>query len=319
MKKRISFSGLILFITFFAAFFLSSCATGPTADELRTKELFNRAEKKWWRLAGLAKMAISVDGDSIVYLEGGKGETVVLLHGFADSKDAWVDFAKPLTRSYHVVIPDLPGFGESTKRLYENYNIDRQVGRLDRFVEALGQKRFHLAGNSMGGAIAAVYAARFPRKVITLALLDPMGVVALKIPPRVIETTGDYEKMLPHLFFRTPHLPEPFRKTMTKESFEEAMVARFKAARRYNEIIWLDLAREDLSLGSFLPAIKAPVLIVWGDHDGIFDVSGASILAKGLKDHRTVILEDTGHLPMTEKPAQTAAAYGNFLQSRQGM
>jgi pimeloyl-ACP methyl ester carboxylesterase len=154
---------------------------------------------------------------------------------------------------------------------------------------------------------------------MTLALLDPMGVVPLKITPKLIESTGDYERALPHLFVTVPQLPEAFRKTMTREYFEETMVARFKAARIYNEKSWLDLAREGLSLGPFLPEVKAPVLIVWGDHDGIFDVSGAAILAKGLKNHRTVILKDTGHLPMTEKPAETAAAYVNFLRNQQNM
>ena len=69
----------------------------------------------------------------------------------------------------------------------------------------------------------------------------------------------------------------------------------------------------------FLPILEAPVLIVWGDHDGIFDVSGAAILEKGLKHHQTVIMKDTGHLPMTEKPAETAAIYIDFLKKCDGM
>ena len=152
--------------------------------------------------------------------------------------------SQSLYRDRHVVIPDLPGFGESAKRFGENYNVESQVKRLGRFVETLRLERFHLAGNSMGGAIAAVYAAKHPRKVMTLALLDPMGVVPLKIAPMEISSTGDYEKMLPHLFVTPPAVPAPFRNAMTTGAFEEAMVARFKAARLYNEIIWIDLTRE---------------------------------------------------------------------------
>ena len=315
MKKTLSSQRSFIIAVLFTALCLPSCATGPAPEQLRTQESFNRAERDTWRSAGLQKMDMEVEGDRISFLEGGHGETVLLLHGFADSKDAWVAFAKLLIPGWHVVIPDLPGFGESTKRLDENYNVESQVRRIDRFVEALRLERFHLAGNSMGGMIAAVYAAKHPQKVLTLALLDPMGVVALKIPPHPIESIDDYRKALPHLFFNPPQLPEAFRKTMTRESFEQALVARFKAARRYNVKIWFDLEREGVSLGPYLSAIKAPVLIVWGDHDGIFDVSGVSILEKGLKNRRTVVLKNTGHLPMTERPAETAEAYINFLRS----
>jgi alpha-beta hydrolase superfamily lysophospholipase len=151
MKKPSLLAGAFIIATIFATLFLVSCATDPSAEQLRRQALFNRAEKETWRSVGLERKDIQIAGDRIAYLEGGKGQTVLLLHGFADSKDARVAFAKHLTGAYHVAIPDLPGFGESTKRLDENYNIVSQVRRLDRFVEALGLQKFHPAGNSMGG------------------------------------------------------------------------------------------------------------------------------------------------------------------------
>ncbi len=65
--------------------------------------------------------------------------------------------------------------------------------------------------------------------------------------------------------------------------------------------------------------IQAPALIIWGGHDRIIDISSVPILEKGLKNHQTVILKDTGHIPMTEKPAETAAAYINFLKNPRSM
>jgi pimeloyl-ACP methyl ester carboxylesterase len=65
--------------------------------------------------------------------------------------------------------------------------------------------------------------------------------------------------------------------------------------------------------------IQAPVLIIWGDRDRILDVSGASVLDKGLKNHQTVIMKETGHVPMMEKPAETAAAYMSFLKNQRSM
>jgi pimeloyl-ACP methyl ester carboxylesterase len=88
---------------------------------------------------------------TIVYLEGGRGESVLLLHGFGADKDNWNLFSRYLTKRYHVIAPDLPVFGESSKIWSDQYNISAQVERVHDFVKQLGLKSFHLAGNSMGG------------------------------------------------------------------------------------------------------------------------------------------------------------------------
>jgi len=295
---------------------LTFIGCAPTAEQIRAPELYNQAMMEAWRSAGLERKEVQVDGDRIVYLEGGQGDTVLLLHGLAAAKEHWSLFAGPLTRDYHVVIPDLAGFGESTKRMGANYSIDSQVKRLDRFAEVLQLEKFHLAGNSMGGTIAAVYAARFPQKISTLALLAPADLLTAKeAKPGLqgawdfIEISGnaDYEKALSYLFVKPPLIPD---------SVKKAHVAQVMAARSYNEKIVMDLIAEALALEPFLPMIQAPVCIVWGDRDRILDVSGASILEKGLKNHHTVILKDTGHCPMLEKPAETAAAYMDFLKNQ---
>ena len=66
------------------------------------------------RAADLVKKEVQVDGQKIVYLEGGKGQKILLLHGFGGNKDAWTAFAKYL-KGYHLFIPDIPGFGESAQ------------------------------------------------------------------------------------------------------------------------------------------------------------------------------------------------------------
>jgi len=285
---------------------------------MRAQEQFNLMQMDLWGSAGMVKKEIQVDSDRIVYMEGGQGETVLLLHGFASNKDYWPLFAKYLTGDYRVVIPDLPGFGESTKRFEENYNIDNQVKRFDRFVTVLRLERFHLAGNSMGGTIAAVYVARNPQKISTLALFDPWRLKTAKVAKsemKVIDclgmrSVGDQEKCDRYFFVKPPPFTDDFRK---------AFVAQMMASKGYNEKIMWQLFREDLALEPFLSMIQAPVCIIWGDQDMICDVSGASVLEKGLKNHQTVILKDTGHLPMIERPAETAEAYINFLKNQRGM
>ena len=129
------------------------------------------------RLAGLARKEAELpNGLHYVYLEGGKGEPVMLLHGFGANKDNFVRVAKYLTPHYRVVIPDHIGFGESAKPPKGDYSPRSQAERLRSLARQLGMPKLHLGGNSMGGHIALTYAALFPAEVKSLWLLAPGGV-----------------------------------------------------------------------------------------------------------------------------------------------
>ncbi|MCK9365264.1 MAG: alpha/beta hydrolase [Syntrophales bacterium] len=287
--------------------------------------LFNLAVKAERQSAGLAKKEIQVDDHKIVYLEGGKGRTILLLHGFAANKNNWIRFAKYLTNDYHVVIPDIPGFGESSQIQSENYAAENQLKRIDRFTEVLKLEKFHLAGNSMGGMLAGMYGAGYPQKVLTLALLAPGGIgspnpseVAILLQkstnPLLTGSTEDYDKLLNLCFVKPPFIPAQFKKVLASDAV---------AHRNFNKKIWDDMvgnitkealsARENL-LKPYLPQIQAPVLIIWGDSDKILDVGGVSIMEKNLKNYKTVIMKNTGHTPMLEKPRETASYYLSYLK-----
>ncbi|MDN4481886.1 alpha/beta fold hydrolase, partial [Demequina sp. EGI L300058] len=112
------------------------------------------------------------------YYEGGEGPTLVLLHGFAADKTIWLPLAEQLTPHFHVVIPDLPGWGESSRNPDAGYGVEAQAQRLQAFLAALNLQRYVLVGHSMGGAIAGVYAAEHPQGVAALALVDAYGLKA---------------------------------------------------------------------------------------------------------------------------------------------
>jgi abhydrolase domain-containing protein 6 len=81
------------------------------------------------KAAGLQQKKVRVEDHEIAYLDGGYGETILMLHGFGANKDNWTRFAKFISPSYHVVALDLPGFGESTCLDDVSYTIANQAWR----------------------------------------------------------------------------------------------------------------------------------------------------------------------------------------------
>lgn len=266
--------------------------------------------------AGLAKKQITIDDHEIFYLEGGKGPTVLLLHGYTGEKDNWLGFAVYLTKDYHVVIPDIPGYGESTKLMDAVYDLNSQMARLNKFVGALNLKKFHIVGSSMGGLFSGTYAVRYPDYVLSVALFNAAGVdspeksevmkkIEAGVNPLVLQDEQDFLRIYQMLFVNPPPLPYPLKKVFVKNALDN---------RKFYEKALREIGPDFLSLEKQLSRIKTPVLIIWGDQDKIIDVSSVAVFEKGIKNHQTVIIKDCGHVPMIEKPRQTARHYLDFIK-----
>jgi len=266
---------------------------------------------------GLTKKVIDVTDHTIFYLEGGEGETILLLHGFGSEKDHWLRFAKFLTPNYHVVAMDLPGFGESSKNAKVNYTIGTQVEILDKFVSTLGLESFHIAGNSMGGCVSGKYSADFPNKVKSLCLMNTGGIYSAEKSeftkllesgrnPLVINSLEDFDTFMSLCYFEPPKIPKPFKRYLVEQSL---------LSRDFNAKIMENLAEEKYSLELDLPKIGVKTLIIWGDMDQFIHVSATKILEQGLSNSTIVILKNCGHCPMLERPDETAEHYLRFLES----
>ena len=274
--------------------------------------IINAARSK----AGLTKKEIKIDDHSIVYLEGGKGPTILLLHDYTANKDNWTRFAAYLTKDYHVVIPDIPGYGESSKLMDSSYDLSHQISRLHEFTGALKLKNFHIAGNSMGGFFAGIYAVRYPDEIISVGLFDAGGVKSLEKSvvtkmieegenPFLLKDSSDMSRLLALLFVNPPSLPYPLKKIMVQTAL---------ANRKIYEKELKEIDPDFLSLEKELPNIKVQTFILWGDQDKILDVSSVPVFEKGLMNHKTIIIKDCGHLPMIEKPQETATDYIDFIK-----
>ncbi|MDH3645574.1 MAG: alpha/beta hydrolase [Gammaproteobacteria bacterium] len=271
-------------------------------------------------VAGLDTRLISIDGIDYSYTDGKRGAPLVLLHGFSAEKDHWNRVARHLKSRFRIIAPDLPGFGASTRDPALNYSIESQVRRLEAFVDRLALEQFHLGGSSMGGAIAAVYAARNPDRVVSLWLMAPAGVISGQrsemekilssgeVHPLVPGNRQQFEYTLGFVFVNQPFLPAPVRRYLSKEATE----------RQALRLQIFDDLLDDTGTGVRFPLnelvvdLAVPTLVVWGADDRVLHPAGAEKLRELLTNETVEIMPNMGHLPMLEAPGTTAERFLRF-------
>jgi pimeloyl-ACP methyl ester carboxylesterase len=268
--------------------------------------------------AHLEKKSVAA-GDTVwSYYEGGDGPTIVLLHGFAANKETWLEMAKGLTDHFHVVIPDLPGWGESSRHDGGDYGVGAQADRFESFAAAIGAQRFLLVGQSMGGAIAGVYAEKHPERVASLVLMGSLGLtfkendfareVKAGNNPFVYHDRAGLEALLARIFVKPPQLPG---------RVEDALIARNEENRAFIERTFDELKQpaQAFSLDPVIGKLSMPVLGLWCHDDKIIDVSALDTLRAGLKSSPSIgatVMNGCNHMPMLEKPVETARIITGF-------
>ncbi|MDO9112181.1 MAG: alpha/beta fold hydrolase [Polaromonas sp.] len=267
-------------------------------------------------LSSLSEKTVNVGAHDVHYLVGGSGEPVVLLHGIFAEKDHWVDFARPLTRRYQVIAPDLPGFGESGRRDGQVYDYVSQTERLKALLDALGLPRVHLAGNSMGGTLAALFAIRYPARVASVAFIgaphgiktprpsEMDGMIDAGKTPLIAHNAAEFDQMMSLLFTQRPFLPYPILQATQADALRNASS---------NVRLWNAQLKDRYLLDAQIDGLKQPSLTLWGGDERVFDVSGAQVLRTRLTNANVQVLRGLGHLPMMEAPKATAQLYGSFL------
>lgn len=268
--------------------------------------------------AGLSHQQLRVHDLNIHYYQGGSpnGETLVLIHGFAADKDNWLRFSRHLTDRYRVIALDLPGFGDSD-RPAGSYDVGTQTERLGDILDALGIDQAHLLGNSMGGHIAALFAARYPSRVRSLALFANAGIDSPNkselyrllqsggANPLVVRQPEDFQKLLQFVFFEPPYLPESLKRYLGERAMANAA---------HHDQVFQQLVERYIPLEPELPRIQAPTLLLWGRQDRVLDVSSIDVMQPLLQKPSVMIMDSVGHAPMLERPLESALLYRHFLQ-----
>ena len=263
------------------------------------------------RFSRLELRRATVDGFDIPYLEGGSGAVLVLIHGFGGDKDNFTRIARFLTPHYHVIIPDLPGFGDASRDLAASYTMSDQVGRIHALLQQLGLGQVHMGGNSMGGFISAQYAATYPGQVASLWLLDPAGTAASHSSdlllhyeqtgenPLLVRAVADFDKTVSSTTYKKPFLPRFVIRAMALRAVADFPL-HTRIMRQLSESALLETSYDTL---------PTPALIVWGAQDAILSPAGAAAFQRLFPNSTVRIMDGIGHLPMLEDPRQTARDY----------
>lgn len=261
---------------------------------------------------GRSDLVVRTSDEGIVFLERKPKHpalTILLLHGFGGSKDHWTRFANFLPDDAWIIAPDLPGFGASPKIEGDSYDLESQRARVAQFLDENGVDKFHLVGNSMGGQLATLLALAQPDRVQSLVLFNPAGLRG-PVPsamdqltkggaePLLIQNAADFDRLLALSFVIPPRIPG-----FLKDHFAE------EAARSYpfSKKIKQDLAARPAPIADRIAMLRPPTLVVWGDSDGVLDPSAVPLWRARVPGHLVVVMKETGHGPMIERPQEAAA------------
>jgi pimeloyl-ACP methyl ester carboxylesterase len=236
---------------------------------------------------------VQVAGRRVRYLVAGKGDPVILVHGLSASTHWWIRNVPELARHYRVYLIDLPGFG-TMHFPRSRFVLTDSTSWVLSWMEAVGLKRAHFIGHSMGGYICMWIAAHSPEVVSSLVLVAPA------VRPHVRTVAGYLGPLLTGLCYTMPSfLPILF--------FDALRAGPLTLWRTTRDLITLDV-QEDIR------AVSVPTLLIWGENDTLVPSSLAYLLQKEIAQSRLVLLKKAGHVCMYDRSHDFNVAALAFLR-----
>lgn len=300
-------------------------ARGNLGLALRLESLFEPIGGR--PVGALDEQTIRLNGTHASVMTAGQGEPVLLLHGLGATKASFLTTARALSDRYRVIVPDLPGHGDSAKPAgpYDPPFYARFVIKL---MDALGIQRAHFVGNSLGGRISAEMALRHPERVRGTALLCPavawtggrqaVPLVRMLRPrwaslparvPRALLIRG-----MKRLFARPERLPHSWYDAGADEFLRLWREPRARVAIAASmRGLYLDEPWGKRGFWTRLSRLERPALFIWGDSDPLVPARFAEMVHRVLPGAQQVILDECGHVPQFELPERTHAHLLDFL------
>src|SRR5438477_3148080 len=254
---------------------------------------------------------ISVYGQTVHDFDIGSGPVVVLLHGLGRRKDDWLPVLEPMAQKYRLLVPDQIGFGKSDKPLLD-YSVQTYVDFLNEFLRQLKVEKASLVGESLGGWIAALYAAEIGGSahlipVEKLALVDAAGLKQdTPIPDLNPSSLAAMRGVMEAVFYDTSWL--------TEDALRKIFTDKLAVHDSYTVRSFLgNPTRDKERLDDRLASIKVPTLVTWGKQDKLLPMASGERYAAGIAGAKMVSFDNCGHVPPIEKTEEFLAVLTGFL------
>ncbi len=260
---------------------------------------------------------IALRGTNVDYETRGKGPALLLLHGWNSSARQWSLNLRELGKGFRVIAVDLPGHGDSEIPPDFDFSLGAHVAWLEDFRQAMRLGSFGLVGHSLGGTIAAAYAAAHPERVRALVLCaTPASGRGLALHNRLpgarallwlaygMRGPWSLSFLLVRGVYKSENLDKDFVQANVLEMLKISRSTLMRTAR---------LARE-ADLRPLLPSISVPTLVIAGNKDNTLREKEARILSDGIKGANLLMVHGVAHCPQCEKPEVFATAVIDFMR-----
>jgi pimeloyl-ACP methyl ester carboxylesterase len=254
----------------------------------------------------------------------GDGPPIVFIHGLSGSWQNWLENLPYFAQTHRCIAMDLPGFGYSDMPV-EKISMSGYARQVDALCNQLGIDRCIVVGNSMGGFVTAEMCIQHAERVERACLVAAAGisVTNLRRRPlltgaRIVGALGAASAAQNHAIVARPRLRWFFTNFIFRHPLRIAADLMYEQLRGAGTAGFYD-AMDALTSYDFrerLPEIKAPTLIVWGDSDMLVPVQDAHEFERLIPQSRTIILEDTGHVPMLERPVKFNELLEELIEGR---
>ncbi|MCA9898179.1 MAG: alpha/beta hydrolase [Anaerolineales bacterium] len=264
-------------------------------------------------------MSSIVTEQGILHYESiGRGQPIILLHGWINSWDVWRDMMINLanTKRYRVYALDFWGFGDSAKGSQSQtaaFQIDGYVNMVQQFMDSLGIQNAPIFGHSMGGTVALQISLTFPERVEKVALVGS-PIIGRSLHP-FLRMAGN--RSIAKLVWRYPiMLHSIMRILLAKDSKKVRNMIYRDVQRTTIESFFLSIGDlRDTDLRNQLPKLNIPTLGIYGAKDKIVSPMNADLLKNGVKTVEVQVLDQSRHFPMTDEPKRFLQTVHSFLNN----
>lgn len=275
---------------------------------------------------------LDIAGKEIFVAETGDGPPVLLLHGGGPGACGVSNYSRnigELAKEYRVLVPDLPGYGRSSKGVDGADPFGHLAVGIRGLMDRLGLDRAHLVGNSYGGACALRLALDTPDRVDRMVLMGPGGIGTTRaLPTPGLNSLLNYyggdgpsrlklEKFIrDHLVFNAAEVPDSVIDTRYQASIDPEVVAAPPLRRPSGPNALRTLWRMDFTRDKRLSRLAVPTLVLWGAADKVNRPSGGRMLAERMPNCDLYEVANTGHWVQWERAGLFNRLCADFLAGR---